>query len=632
MPPEQDHNEVVRDLLHTVVETLPHVEQRSGQVTMALAIAQAIEDGRHLIVQAGIGTGKTLGYLVPTIASRKRIVVATYTKALQDQLAKHDMPVLAAALSPVIGRDLSWAVLKGRSNYLCAQRIDELSEPKQHKLALEDLSAVAKGEIDTLVEWSKQTETGDSGDLGWTPRDAAWKQVSVGSDECPGAQRCPAGSRCFAEIARDRASVADVVITNMHIYGLDIATQGAILPEHDVVVFDEAHQLEDVMSASVGVTMSAGSIQHVGSSLRSVVRDDALSSSITQLSSEFNLLIADHLDKRIALPLADGFSEVLARIRLKLDEASAGLRSISTTDESAKQRILRAQTLTARLTDVIDRILTAGKQSVAFVGGSSERPVLELAPLHVGPSLRDQLWEKRIAIMTSATIPLAMPHRVGLNDEEVESIDVGSPFDYETSSLLYCAKHLPLPSDPRRDDAVNDEIAQLITAANGRTLALFTTYRALHRAADALSTVLPYKIWRQDDLPKMALIEAFSAEESSCLFATAGFFQGVDVPGSTLSLVIIDKIPFPRPDDPLLSARRDEIGRESFTKIDIPIAATQLAQASGRLIRSRSDRGVVAILDPRLATKPYGKKLVAALPPMKRTIDIADVVSFLATD
>ena len=632
MPPEHDQNEVVRDLLHTVVETLPHVEQRSGQVTMALAISQAIEDGRHLIVQAGTGTGKTLGYLVPTIASGKRIVVATYTKALQDQLAKHDMPVLATALSPVIGRDLTWAVLKGRSNYICAQRIDELSEPKQHKLALEELSGVAKVEIDKLVEWSKQTDTGDSGDLGWTPRDAAWKQVSVGSDECPGAQRCPAGSRCFAEIARDRASVADVVITNMHIYGLDIATQGAILPEHDVVVFDEAHQLEDVMSASVGVTMSAGSIQHVGSSLRSVVRDDALSSSVTQLSSEFNLLIADHLDKRIALPLADGFSEVLARIRLKLDEASAGLRSISTTDESAKQRILRAQTLTARLTDVIDRILTAGKQSVAFVGGSSERPVLELAPLHVGPSLRDQLWEKRIAIMTSATIPLAMPHRVGLSDEEVESIDVGSPFDYESSSLLYCAKHLPLPSDPQRDNAVDDEIAKLITAANGRTLALFTTYRALHHAADALTNVLPYKIWRQDDLPKMALIEAFSQEESSCLFATAGFFQGVDVPGSTLSLVIIDKIPFPRPDDPLLSARRDEIGRESFTEIDIPIAATQLAQASGRLIRSRNDRGVVAILDPRLATKPYGKKLVAALPPMKRTIDIADVVSFLAID
>jgi ATP-dependent DNA helicase DinG len=389
---------------------------------------------------------------------------------------------------------------------------------------------------------------------------------------------------------------------------------------------------EDVKQGVIAYKIAAHAADLARHRKNARVRDDALSSSMTQLSNEFNLLIAGHLDKRIALPLADEFSEVLARIRLKLDEASAGLRSINTADESAKQRILRAQTLTARLTDVIDRILTAGKQSVAFVGGSSERPILELAPLHVGPSLRDQLWAKRVAIMASATIPLAMPNRIGLSDEEVESIDVGSPFDYETSSLLYCAKHLPLPSDPQRDDAVHAEIAHLITAASGRTLALFTTYRALHRAADAMSHALPYKIWRQDDLPKMALIEAFSQEESSCLFATAGFFQGVDVPGSTLSLVIIDKIPFPRPDDPLLSARRDEIGRESFTEIDIPIAATQLAQASGRLIRSRNDRGVVAILDPRLATKPYGKKLVAALPPMKRTIDIADVISFLAID
>jgi ATP-dependent DNA helicase DinG len=222
-----------------------------------------------------------------------------------------------------------------------------------------------------------------------------------------------------------------------------------------------------------------------------------------------------------------------------------------------------------------------------------------------------------------------MPTRVGLGEDEVDAIDVGSPFDYENSALLYCAKHLPLPNDSRRDEAVHDELEKLINAAQGRTLALFTTYRAMHAAADEMMRRLEYKIWRQDDLPKMALVDAFASEESACLFATAGFFQGVDVPGQTLSLVVIDKIPFPRPDDPLLSARRDEIGKTSFSEIDIPLAATQLAQAAGRLIRSRKDSGVVAILDPRLATKGYGKKLVSTLPPMKRTIEFSEVVQFL---
>jgi ATP-dependent DNA helicase DinG len=548
---------------------------------------------------------------------------------LKDQLAKHDLPVLSSALAPIIGRDISWAVLKGRNNYLCAQRITEIREPKQHKLDLQEFSAQVKSDVDKLVAWSETTSTGDSGDLSWSPRDAAWRHVSIGSDECPGASRCPSGDKCFAERARDFASVADVIVVNTHIYGLDVATDGALLPEHDVVIFDEAHQLEDVMSASVSKAISPGSIQHVVSALRSIVRDDALTGSLQQLASEFGGYISGDVDKRVPLPLPDDIQDVLARLRLKIDEAVTGLKAISSNDESAKQRILRGQMLSNRLIDVIDGSLTAGSRTVAFVSGTKDRPVLELAPLHVGPSLHGGVWSKRTAILTSATIPLAMPARVGLEEDSVDAIDVGSPFDYENSALLYCAKHLPLPNDPGRDDAVHDELEKLINAAHGRTLALFTTYRAMHAAADEMTKRLEFKIWRQDDLPKMALVDAFSSEDSSCLFATAGFFQGVDVPGQTLSLVVIDKIPFPRPDDPLLSARRDEVGKTSFSEIDIPLAATQLAQAAGRLIRSRKDTGVVAILDPRLATKGYGKKLVSTLPPMKRTIEFAEVVQFL---
>ena len=556
-------------------------------------------------------------------------MVSTYTKALQDQLAKHDLPVLSAALAPIIGRDITWAVLKGRNNYLCAQRITETREPKQHKLDLQELSTQVKSDIDKLVAWSETTSTGDSGDLSWSPRDAAWRHVSIGSDECPGASRCPSGDTCFSERARDLASVADVIVVNTHIYGLDVATDGALLPEHDVVIFDEAHQLEDVMSASVSKAISPGSIQHVVSALRSIVRDDALTGSLQQLASEFGGYISGDVDKRVPLPLPDDIQDVLARLRLKIDEAVTGLKAISSNDESAKQRILRGQMLSNRLIDVIDGSLTAGSRTVAFVSGTKDRPVLELAPLHVGPSLHGGVWSKRTAILTSATIPLAMPARVGLEEDSVDAIDVGSPFDYENSALLYCAKHLPLPNDPGRDDAVHNELEKLINAAQGRTLALFTTYRAMHAAADEMTRRLEFKIWRQDDLPKMALVDAFSSEDSSCLFATAGFFQGVDVPGQTLSLVVIDKIPFPRPDDPLLSARRDEVGKTSFSEIDIPLAATQLAQATGRLIRSRKDTGVVAILDPRLATKGYGKKLVSTLPPMKRTIEFAEVAQFL---
>ena len=598
---------------------------------MAEAISHAIENKRHLIVQAGTGTGKTLGYLVPAINSGKRVVVSTYTKALQDQLAKHDLPLLASALEPTIGRSIDWAVLKGRNNYLCAQRISEIQEPKHHKLDLDEFSPQVQSDIDKLVKWSEDTSTGDAGDLTWTPRDMAWKQVSIGSDECPGASRCPSGDVCFAERARDFASVADVVVVNTHIYGLDVATDGALLPEHDVVIFDEAHQLEDVMSSSVSMSISPGSINHVNSALRAIVRDDAMSGSLQQIGNEFGGLIAQHLDKRIPLPLPDDIQDVLNRLRLKLDEAIAGLRAVNTSDESAKQRILRGQTLSTRLVEVIDGSLTAGSRTVAFVSGSKDRPTLELAPLNVGPSLREGIWSKRTAILASATIPLALPARIGLTDDEIDSIDVGSPFDYENSAVLYCAKHLPAPNDPRRDEAVLDEIEHLINAANGRTLALFTTYRAMHQAADEMARRLEFKIWRQDDLPKMALVDAFAQEESSCLFATAGFFQGVDVPGQTLSLVLIDKIPFPRPDDPLLSARRDEVGRSAFNEIDIPLAATQLAQAAGRLIRSRKDSGVVAILDPRLATKGYGKQLVSTLPPMKRTIQFDDVANFFAS-
>ena len=619
----------VVELLRKVTDTLPNTEERQGQNDMAMAVSNAVNTNRHLIVQAGTGTGKTLGYLVPLIASGKRIVVSTYTKALQDQLAAHDLPQLIPILERELDRTVTWSVLKGRNNYLCRQRLDEMESPKQAKLDLDDTSAAVKAEVRKLIEWADETETGDQGDLTWSPSEKAWRLVSVGSDECPGAQRCPAADRCFSEQARASATLSDVVIVNTFIYGLHIAMNGELLPEHDVVVFDEAHQLEDVISNTVSTSIGSGRINGVITALRAIIREDSLTNALQLLAHDFNACLVPYVGKRVDLPFPPAIGAALVDVRLKIDQAVQALRAIDSKDDKAKQKILRAQMLANRVIDAVDMCLTAGKSQVAFVSGTVERCSLEIAPLNVGPSMDAGVWSKRLAILASATIPLAMPSRIGLDPESVDIIDVGSPFDYENTAMLYCAKHLPEPNDPRRDDSVHDEIERLINFAGGRTLALFTTYRAMHLAADEMEKRLPFNIFRQDQLPKMALINAFSDDEQSCLFATAGFFQGVDVPGRALSLVIIDKIPFPRPDDPLLSARRDVVGKNWFNEIDIPLAATALAQASGRLIRSQNDSGVVAILDPRLATKGYGKRLGSVLPPMKRTIEIKEVQSFL---
>lgn len=592
---------------------------------MAEAVFDAISRGRHAIVQAGTGTGKSLAYLVPVMLSGKKTVIATVTKALQDQLAHKDLPLVADGVADFTSKRPTWAVLKGRSNYLCLQRLDELREAPTLALGTEDRldSAV----LDRLERWAATTESGDLAAIDWSFPEQAARLVSVGSDECPGASRCPKGDVCFAETARRKAAEADVIVVNTHLYGLDVASQGAILPEHDVVVFDEAHQLEDVISDSTARSMSGGRIAHLTGSIRSVIRDDALTGALTVMGAELNAVLGPRAGSRLTVPLDDTVTEPLVALRLKVADALNALGALGTDHADTKQRILRATIGCQRVVEEIDSLLVASAGSVAFVSGSTERPVLELAPLNVGPTLKSGVWDTKVAILTSATMPNTLPDRVGLGDVEVT--DVGSPFDYESNGLLYCAKHLPAPNHPSRDTAVHDELVRLITAAGGRTLALFTTYRAMHAAADALADRIPHPILRQGELPKTLLLERFAEDHETCLFATAGYFQGVDVPGASLSLVTIDKIPFPRPDDPLLSARRDQVGADAFNVYDVPIAATQLAQAAGRLIRTASDTGVVAILDPRLATKGYGKRLVAALPPMPRTVEFDRVADFL---
>jgi ATP-dependent DNA helicase DinG len=613
------------EALARVTAALADAEDRVGQQQMADLVSTAISNRRHLVVQAGTGTGKTLAYLVPAIEADARVVVATATKALQDQLATKDLPFLAEH----VGRDFDWAILKGRSNYVCLQRLREMSSGDQGQLELETLALTTQVEIKRLAEWSGTSPTGDMAELDWTPSDNAWRSVSVGSDECPGADRCPLGDPCFAEQARRRAAAADVIVVNTHLYGLNVASGGAILPEHDVVVFDEAHVLEDIMSDTVGVEIAPGRFTALSGIVRRILDDPKLIGSIAEIAEGLRDALTPHVGNRLSTPLPDSVQEVLTDARLRLGRANEVLVAIETSNEDAKQRRLRAQTMTGRAIEQLDIAIEGREGYVAFVTGSRDAPRLEVAPLDVGPAMTEGVWSQRTAILTSATIPSSLASRVGIVADSVDVADVGSPFDYEHHSMLYCAMHLPNPNSDGFRAAVHDELEALITAAGGRTLALFTSWRSMDEAAEALRGRIDLPILTQRDLPKPALIKAFADSDETCLFATAGLFQGVDVPGQTLSLVVIDRIPFPRPDDPLLSARREQLGPTAFAEIDVPRASMMLAQACGRLIRSATDRGVVAVMDPRLGTARYRWDIIKALPPMRRTKDRADVEAFL---
>ncbi|MDA3025845.1 MAG: ATP-dependent DNA helicase, partial [Actinomycetota bacterium] len=568
----------ILDLLDGVTEAIPGAERRTGQREMAERIGLAIRRGSPLVVRAGTGTGKTLAYLVPAIESGRTTIVVTATKALQDQLAHKDLPFLELHLEPLLGRPFSWAVLKGRSNYICMQRLDEIAATKagdRVQLSLEGLDDSGRAEVDRLVAWTTETITGDLTELDWAPSDRTVSAVTVGSDECPGASRCPRGTSCFAEAARGRAQTADVIVVNAHLYGLDVGADGAILGDHEVVIFDEAHVIEDVMSDTVGVELTSGRLNRVATVVRRIVVDPDLDAELSGLGDDLAEILARYPGEQVPTPLPTDLNEVIASIRDTNSRALDLVGKLKIDDEDAKQRRLRAQVALGRVVDTTDRFLSPGAQDVTFVSGAPGSLRLELAPLDVGPTLADGIWSKRTAVLTSATVPRNLAERIGL--EGADLVDVGSPFDYEEQALLYCAMHLPPPNDPAFRSGVHDELTQLMTAAGGRTLALFTSWSAMDEAAAALRERVPFRILTQRDMPKPALLHTFATDEDTCLFATAGLFQGVDVPGRTLSLVVIDRIPFPRPDDPLLTARRDLLGPRAFAEIDLPRAATMLA-------------------------------------------------------
>lgn len=601
-------------------------ERRKPQDEMAAAVAAAIGSRRHLLAQAGTGTGKSWAYLVPAILSGKRTVVATATKALQDQLAGKDLPFLQAHL----GREFDFAVLKGRSNYVCQQRLSEISGNGQ--MALDGLANRASpAELTALQAWSEDTISGDRAELPAEPSPQAWGAVSVSAQECPGARRCPKGDSCFAEAARRTAAEADVVVVNLHLLGLDLATDGAVLPEHELVVVDEAHQLEDIVSDTCGFELSAGRFQNLARSVRAILDDPALADDVETSASLLAAVLTDHVGRRLRGRLDPELADALALIRGRLDRVASALRSVpDDKGDDVTTRKDRAVQLTTGLQMDVTAAGDVPATSVAWVEGPDANPRWRVVPIDVADVLRAGLWDRCTTVLTSATIPEGLGERLGLEPNDHEAIDVGSPFDYETNGLLYCAAHLPDRTSAAFEPALHDELVTLIAAAGGRTLALFTSYRAMDSAIDAVRRRIDTPVLGQRDLPKQALVAAFAADESASLFATMGFWQGIDVPGPTLSLVTIDRLPFPRPDEPLLQARRERAKADAFRLIDLPRTSMMLAQGAGRLIRNATDRGVVAVLDPRLATaRSYRWTLLNALPPLRRTKDQAEAVAVL---
>jgi ATP-dependent DNA helicase DinG len=712
-------------------------EDRPGQRAMAQAVARAIDEGRHLVVQAGTGTGKSLAYLLPAVQSGRRVVVATATKALQDQLATKDLPFLAAHAGD--GPRFSFAVIKGRSNYLCRQRVAEASgagpsgtpdapgPPGGPDIAPDaDVSLFASAEpggsgsdlpgtdgsgpegtgvdgrgveaaaagvatdgggsdvgrlgaqVRALIAWAATTATGDRAELDFEPLPRAWGAVSVSARECPGAYRCPSGTTCFAEWARIRAASSDVVVVNTHLYATHVASDGAVLPPHEVLILDEAHEVEDIMTAGLGIELTAGRLRAVAQAGRGLLSADdaALADAVATVADRLDGALRAVAGRRVMLArahttatdatVADRSVDAgagntataelvrvldLARGRLVAlsgalrrggDEAggtpggatdrATGGAGTSGADADTAARRTRALLAAGHLMDDLAAVGYADTDHVTWVeasGAGGRTPTLRWAPIEIGPVLTDKLWPHVTAVLTSATVPPLVEVRLGLPRADTDRVDVGSPFPFRQNALLYCASHLPDRRSPEAAVALHDELAGLITAAGGRTLALFTSWRAMHAAVDALRPLLSYRVLAQNDLPKPKLLEAFATEESSCLFATMSFWQGVDVPGATLSLVAVDRLPFPRPDDPLLEARRERAGDAAFRVVDLPRAATLLAQGAGRLIRSTVDTGVVAVLDRRLATAGYRRTLLEALPPMRFTTKRAEALAFL---
>lgn len=633
------------DLLQAAVTAVGGTE-RPGQAAMAEAVAEAVEHSRHLLVQAGTGTGKSLGYLVPALAHGERVVVATATLALQRQLVERDLPRTVDALHPLLRHRPEFAMLKGRSNYLCLHRLHE-GVPQEEEDGLFDPfeSAAPTSKLGQdllrLRDWSDDTETGDRDDLTPGVSDRAWSQVSVSSRECLGASKCAYGADCFAEAARERAKLAEVIVTNHALLAID-AIQGApVLPGHEVLIVDEAHELVSRVTGVATGELAPGGVNRAVRRAGKLV-DEKAADQLQTASETFERLMELALPGRLeTVPEDLGYALMSLRDAARTCLSALGnTKDKSVQDEDAVRK--QAYAAVENVHDVAERIVEGSEFDVIWYERHERYGAsLRVAPLSVSGLLREKLFADRSVVLTSATLKLGgdfngvgaslglAPEGMGDDGEASETppwkgLDVGSPFDYGKQGILYVAKHLAPPGrDSSRSDML-DELAELVEAAGGRTLGLFSSMRGARTAAEELRGRLGLPILLQGEETLGELIRRFAEDAETCLFGTLSLWQGVDVPGPNCQLVVMDRVPFPRPDDPLMSARQkavEEAGGNGFMAVAATHAALLMAQGAGRLVRATGDRGVVAVLDPRLERARYGSFLRASMPDFWYTTD-----------
>lgn len=632
------------DLLDAAVSALGG-SRRAGQVRMAEAVTTALEKERHLAVQAGTGTGKSLAYLVPAFRHAQgtghTVIVSTATLALQRQLVERDLPRLAEALEPHLEKKPTFAIMKGRSNYVCLNKVSRAAELEDEDALLDEDSISHLGRhVQRVYEWAENTETGDREDLEPGVPDLAWRQVSVTSNECLGATRCPHGEDCFAELARRRAADVDIVVTNHALLAIDAVADINILPEHDVVIIDEAHELDGRIT-SVSTAEITGRALKMAANRAKALGANGKDQRLTEQANELSQLLGEFTPGRWtnlpeeAKQQLMGLADTLSDCRETIARAPEGEQAQDPEKSAERQNLANhLGSLVEAIARILDVFATGDPAAHADVVWleRDERTLndtLAVAPLSIAGMLHEKLFGEQTVVLTSATLALggrfdAMAAQWGLPKGTWDSLDVGYPFDPARSGILYTAAHLPQPGRDGLSPQTLKEIRELIMAAGGRTLGLFSSRRAAQQAAEELKPTLPFDIYLQGEDSIGALVEKFTKNENSCLFGTLTLWQGVDVPGPACSLVLIDRIPFPRPDNPLMQARTEAAkaaGRNGFMEVSATHAALLMAQGAGRLLRSTADRGVVAVLDSRLETKRYGSYLRASMPQMWPTSD-----------
>ena len=616
----------------------PNYEFRPGQVEMAEAVEAALADKRHLIVEAGTGTGKTLAYLVPALLSGKRIVVSTGTKNLQEQLFFKDVPFLQRHFA----RPLKVCYMKGRNNYACRQKIyDAEKEP-----VLSGLEEVADFEI--IQQWEKSTELGDRAEIKTLPEGStAWAKIDARTDMCTG-QKCPNFERCFITRMHQRALESDIIIVNHHLFFADLSLkdenyEGGILPEYEAVVFDEAHDVEDVAAQYFGVSISNYRLQELRRDIAAVGRMkklgtpelDRILQRLDELTIQFFGLFGD-AERRVAFQGRDSFreenEEIYSDLLAALDLIGSHLKLLQNPPEEIVPLVRRTLELGVALRFVMEE---DDERYVYWVEKRGRGCFLQATPIDVSPILSERLFHKvDSVILTSATLAVAggfayTEKRLGLAG--ARGLVVPGHFDYRKQALLYVPQHLPEPRSPAFPKAAAGEVARILESSRGRAFVLFTSYQQMRLVYEQVSFEIEYPTLLQGTGPRTALLEEFRSTPHAVLFATSSFWQGVDVPGQQLSCVIIDKLPFAVPNDPVVNARIESIRKargNPFYDYQIPQAAIALKQGFGRLIRSKSDRGVLVLLDHRITKQRYGQVFFDSLPDYRFSTSLEDVEKF----